>query len=86
MFAAVATVCGFNHSINVASVAMRFMEQFMPAIGGIHASHSAKIIGVDGLLMGCCRRGSDNNAPAERLVNQLLTEMDGIDGRVVSEA
>ena len=30
------------------------------------------------------RRGSDNNAPAERLVNQLLTEMDGIDGRVVS--
>jgi hypothetical protein len=29
------------------------------------------------------RRGSDNNAPAERLVNQLLTEMDGIDGRVV---
>lgn len=31
-----------------------------------------------------CRRGSDNNAPAERLVNQLLTEMDGIDGRVVS--
>lgn len=32
----------------------------------------------------CCRRGSDNNAPAERLVNQLLTEMDGIDGRVVS--
>jgi SpoVK/Ycf46/Vps4 family AAA+-type ATPase len=31
------------------------------------------------------RRGSDNNAPAERLVNQLLTEMDGIDGRLVSE-
>lgn len=30
------------------------------------------------------RRGSDNNAPAERLVNQLLTEMDGVDGRVVS--
>jgi ribosome biogenesis ATPase len=30
------------------------------------------------------RRGSDNNAPAERLVNQLLTEMDGIDGRLVS--
>jgi ATP-dependent Zn protease len=29
------------------------------------------------------RRGSDNNAPAERLVNQLLTEMDGIDGRLV---
>ncbi|KAF6258779.1 P-loop containing nucleoside triphosphate hydrolase protein [Scenedesmus sp. NREL 46B-D3] len=28
------------------------------------------------------RRGSDNNAPAERLVNQLLTEMDGIDGRL----
>lgn len=31
------------------------------------------------------RRGSDNNAPAERLVNQLLTEMDGIDGRLVSK-
>jgi SpoVK/Ycf46/Vps4 family AAA+-type ATPase len=32
------------------------------------------------------RRGSDNNAPAERLVNQLLTEMDGIDGRLVSSS
>jgi SpoVK/Ycf46/Vps4 family AAA+-type ATPase len=38
------------------------------------------------LLLLCCRRGSENNAPAERLVNQLLTEMDGIDGRVVSSA
>lgn len=29
------------------------------------------------------RRGTDGNAAAERVVNQLLTEMDGIDGRQV---
>ncbi len=27
------------------------------------------------------RRGADSNQAAERVVNQLLTEMDGIDGR-----
>jgi ribosome biogenesis ATPase len=27
------------------------------------------------------RRGTDSNQAAERVVNQLLTEMDGIDGR-----
>ncbi len=29
------------------------------------------------------RRGGDGNQAAERVVNQLLTEMDGIDGRQV---
>ncbi|PNG85282.1 Peroxisomal ATPase pex1, partial [Tetrabaena socialis] len=27
------------------------------------------------------RRGTDNNQAAERVVNQLLTEMDGVDSR-----
>jgi ribosome biogenesis ATPase len=30
----------------------------------------------------CPRRGSDNNQSGERVVNQLLTEMDGLDERV----
>ena len=29
----------------------------------------------------CPRRGSDNNSSSERVVNQLLTEMDGLDER-----
>lgn len=29
----------------------------------------------------CPRRGSENNASSERVVNQLLTEMDGLDDR-----
>ena len=29
----------------------------------------------------CPRRGSENNSSSERVVNQLLTEMDGLDER-----
>ena len=30
----------------------------------------------------CPKRGSDNNSSGERVVNQLLTEMDGLEERV----